>query len=70
MLDFFSKVLGYLESFFEYFINILDSLFMGLEILAKSIVFPFELSGFLPSIIGSAMIIVISLVVVKFILGR
>lgn len=70
MFDFFSKVLGYFESFFEYFINFLDSLFMGIEILTKSIVFPFELSGFLPSIIGSAMIIVISLSVVKFILGR
>lgn len=70
MLEFFSKVLGYLETFFEYFINIMESLFMGLEILTKAIVFPFELSGFLPNILGSAMLVVISLAIVKFILGR
>lgn len=70
MFDFFEKVLGFIETVFEFFINLVESLFMALEVLAKSIVFPLELSGLMPSIIGSAMVIVVSLAVVKFIVGR
>lgn len=70
MFDFFEKVLGFIETVFEFFINLVESLFMALEVLAKSIVFPLELAGLMPSIIGSAMTIVVSLAVVKFIVGR
>lgn len=70
MFDFFSKILGYVESFFDFFINLVESLFTALEVLSKSIVFPLELSGLMPSILGSAMLIVISLAVAKFVIGR
>lgn len=70
MFDFFEKVLGFIETVFEFFINLVESLFMALEVLSKSIVFPLELAGLMPSVIGSAMVIVVSLAVVKFIVGR
>lgn len=70
MFDFFAKVLGFIETVFEFFINFIESLFKSIEILAKSVIFPFELVGFLPSIIGSALIIVVSLGVIKFLIGR
>lgn len=70
MFDFFSKILGFIETVFEFFINLVESLFMALEVLTKSIVFPLELSGLMPSIIGSAMAIVVALAVAKFIVGR
>ena len=70
MFDFFEKILGFIETVFEFFINLVESLFMALEVLTKAVVFPIELSGLMPSIIGSAMLIVVSLSVVKFIVGR
>ena len=70
MLDALSKILGFIESVFEFFINLVESTFMALEVLTKAIVFPLELSGMMPAIIGSSMLIVVSLAVVKFILGR
>ena len=70
MFDFFEKILGFIETVFEFFINLVESLFMAIEVLAKAVVFPIELSGLMPSILGSAMLIVVSLAVVKFIVGR
>ena len=70
MFDFFEKILGYIESFFEYFVNFCESLFEALGVLASSITFPVFLAGHLPSIIGSCVIIVTSLAVVKFLIGR
>ena len=70
MFDFINQVLGVIETVFEFFINLVESLFMALEVLSKSIVFPLELSGYMPSVLGSAMAIVVSLAVVKFIVGR
>ncbi len=70
MFDFFEQVLGYIESFFEFFLNFCESLFEALEVLANAIVFPGLLAGYLPSIIGSSVIIVTSLAVVKFLIGR
>lgn len=70
MFDFFEKTLGIIESVFEFFINFCESLFLATEVLTKAVVFPMELAGLMPNIIGSSMLIVISLAVVKFIIGR
>ena len=70
MFDFFEQVLGMLESFFEFFINTCESLFTATEVLTKAVVFPMELVGLLPSLLGSSLLIVISLATVKFIIGR
>lgn len=70
MFDFFEKILGYIEDFFEFFVNFCESLFKALEVLGDSITFPMFLSGYLPSIISSSVLIVTSLAVVKFLIGR
>lgn len=70
MFDFFEKILGYIESAFEFFINFCDSLFQALEVLGNAIVFPGFIAGYLPAIIGSSVVIVTSLAVVKFLVGR
>lgn len=70
MFDALNQILGFIESVFEFFINLVQSSFMALEVLAKAIVFPIELAGMMPAIIASSMLIVVSLAVVKFILGR
>ena len=70
MVDFFSKVLGFFEVIVEYIFNLVGNVSAGLEILAKSIVFPIYLSGFLPTLIASALLICVAVAVIKFILGR
>ena len=70
MIDFFSKVLGFFETILEYLFNVVGNLSEGFEILSKALIFPIYLSGFLPTILGSAMLICIAVGVVKFILGR
>lgn len=70
MFDFFEQVLGFIESFFEFFVNFCESLFTALGVLLSSITFPLVLSGYLPSILGSCVVILTSLAVVKFIVGR
>lgn len=70
MFDFFSKILGYVESFFEYFVDFLESLMTALGILISSIAVPLSLSSMLPTILSSAVIIVVALAVAKFIIGR
>ena len=70
MFDFFNKVIGFIETVFEFFINLVESLFMALQVLVEAIRVPIFLSGFLPAVLGSALIVVVSLAVVKFIVGR
>lgn len=70
MLDFFAKILGFVESAFEFFVNFCESLFSAIEVLIGSIAFPVVLSGYLPSILGSCVLMVTALAVAKFIVGR
>ena len=70
MFDFFSKILGFVESFFEYFLNLIESLFLALRVLSTATQVPLFLSGYVPSILSSALLIVVALGVVKFIVGR
>lgn len=70
MFDFFSQILGFIETVFEFFINFIESLFQAFVVLLSAIELPIQLVGFLPQILGSAMIIVVSLGVIKFIIGR
>ena len=70
MFDFFEKILGFVESFFEFFLNFVESLGTALETLAASVTLPLYISGYLPSILGSAVVIVTSLGVIKFLIGR
>lgn len=70
MFDALAKILGFIETAFEYFLNLIESLFMAIGFVASSIPFATALVPLLPSIIGTALIIGISIWVVKFIIGR
>lgn len=70
MFDFFSKILGFIETVFEFFINLVESLFKVFEVLMQAIEVPVQLLVFLPSFLGSALIIAVSIGVIKFIIGR
>ena len=70
MFDFFEKVLGFFDTIFNFFINLIESYLMAINVVAESIRLPIFLSGFLPAFLGAALLIVISLSVIKLIVGR
>lgn len=70
MFDFFNQILGIALSLYEFAINTINSFITAVEVLLTSMAFPVMLSGFLPSVIGSAMLIVVNFAVVKFLAGR
>lgn len=70
MFDFFNQVIGFIESIWQFFLNIINSLIMAVETLARAVSLPLELIAYVPSILGSAITLVVSLSIVKFIVGR
>lgn len=70
MFDFFEKILGYVESAFDFFLSFIENLFNALGLLESSILFPVFLAGYLPNILGSCVVIVTAVAVVKFLIGR
>lgn len=70
MFDFFDKILGFIESAWQFVINIINSLVIALETLTQSVTLPLKLVAYVPGILGSAITIVVSLAIVKFIVGR
>lgn len=70
MFDFFDKIVGFLETLWDFFINLVNSLIVALTATVTAATLPVTLMPFLPAIIGSAVMIVIAFAVVKFIIGR
>ena len=70
MLDALANIVGILQTVWGYLANLLGSLYIFIDILAGSIVLPLELVGFMPALLGASVTAVISLAVVKLIVGR
>lgn len=70
MFDFFDKIIGFLETLWDFFINLVNSLIIALSATVTAATLPVTLMPFLPAIIGSSVMIVIAFAVVKFIIGR
>lgn len=50
--------------------NFAQSIAQGFEILNTAIQLPFEIIGYVPVVLGSAISVVVAVMIVKFILGR
>lgn len=70
MFDFFNQALGFFETIFNFFLNVLDTGVRLIELVLKAFVVPSELIGILPSFIGVSLSIVLAVSIVKFIFGR
>ena len=70
MFDFFDKIIGMAEMLLYFFYNILDGLLKAVLFLSNGSTFVIQLSGLMPSIITSSVLIVLFVSVLKFILGR
>ena len=70
MFDFFSQLFGYIEVAFNFLLNIVESTITLISTLPNAISTAVYLVGFLPSFIGSCVIAVIAVGVVKLMIGR
>lgn len=70
MFDFFDKIIGFISTAFAFFINVVESLFMALQMVASCITIPPFIAGFMPAVIASAILIFTAIYVIKFIIGR
>ncbi len=70
MFDFFDKIIGYFEMLLYFFYNIIDGLMKAALYLSNGVTFVLQLSGLMPGIITSSILIVLFCGVLKFILGR
>lgn len=70
MFDFFEKIIGTVELVLSFFFNLVESLFKAVLVLSNGVVFVLRISGLMPSIIASSVLIVMFMAVLKFIIGR
>lgn len=70
MFDFFEKILGFVQTLFNFVLNIINSLIMALQMVVSVVTVPTFISTFLPPVLCSAVLIFTAIYVVKFIIGR
>lgn len=70
MFEFFDSLIGYIEVFFEYVSTIIGSLISFVTIIPQAISFPLGMVGFLPVLIGTSVLTVVGVSVIKLIVGR
>lgn len=70
MTNFFQAVLSYLEIVFNFVKNIIGALSRVFVILFESLSLPQVLAGYCFPILGSSVIIVSSIAILKLIIGR
>lgn len=70
MFDFFDKIFGAVELALSVLFNLIESLFTAVLVIANGVGFVLQLSGLMPAIIASSVLIVLFMAVLKFIIGR
>lgn len=70
MFDFFEKIWGTVELVLSFFFNLIESMFSAVLVMSNGATFVLQLSGLMPTIIGSSMLIVVFMAVIKFLIGR
>lgn len=70
MFEFFDKILGFFETLFSFFFSLIETIVVSLGMLLQMVDVPFTFSPLLPSLLYTSMSIVISVGVIKFLLGR
>lgn len=70
MLEFFDQIIGFIESVFQFLINIVESLILLIAVIPGAIALPLTLAGYLPGIIATAVMSIVAIGVAKLIVGR
>lgn len=70
MLNFFDSVISFFETIINMITQFFSSMFLALQFISSSVTYTALMGSYLPTVIGSCLIIVVALGVLKFILGR
>lgn len=70
MLSFFDQIIGFFVTIWTLISNFVQMLVTFIDVVAQSILVPHNLMVYLPPIIGTAVLIVVAVSIVKLILGR
>lgn len=70
MFDFFDQVIGFIETVFTFFLNMVQSLIQAITFMSNGVTFSLMMVGYMPAIIGTAITIFIAIYVLKFLIGR
>lgn len=70
MLDFFNTIVGYVETIWNFFWGLCQSLLMAIKFLLTGTDAVLYLVGFLPVVIGGAVVVFFFIYILKFIIGR
>lgn len=70
MFKFFDQVIDYVQRLFEFLVNIIKALITAIAVLTSAVQLPLGLVGYLPSILGSCIVVVVAVGTVKFVIGR
>lgn len=70
MFDFYDKIIGFFETLGQFLWNMIEGLLLAIRVLSTGLAFPAMISAFVPAIIFSSTLIVITFAVIKFLLGR
>ncbi|MBQ8869367.1 MAG: hypothetical protein IJ027_06605 [Oscillospiraceae bacterium] len=70
MLNFFDWIVGFFETIGEIITMIIDSLLTAISVIASAVAVPVIFTGLVPQILLTAMLALVSLAVIKFLLGR
>lgn len=70
MLNFFDVLIDYIEVMVTFVFNMIDGLITGIGYMMTSATTLSLITGYLPSFIGGSAVAVITLAVVKFVIGR
>lgn len=70
MLGILEAIYGIFDAAWNYFLNVVQSLFMALTFLGHGTTLVTAFSGFLPTIILTGFMLGIGIFLVKFLLGR
>lgn len=70
MLDFFNSILSFIELIWDFFLNLVDTLFVFVETLTSAVLLPPLLLGVVWAPIASCIVAVTGFAIVKMIIGR
>lgn len=70
MFDFFDRLFGYIEIVFDFFLNIIKTLITALGVLSQSATIVVHLTGYMPTMIATGVVVFSAIMICKFLIGR
>ena len=70
MFDGIGVIVEYIRMIFDFIMNIIESLISAIGVLSASVQTLILMLGYLPSILGASVTIVLTVVIVNYLIGR